>query len=80
MTTHIFITASIEERVKRRYKQFNGKYSKKEIKQTIEKRDRMHEEAGYNQKFDKTVVVDVTDCKTARESAEKVLNNIELKI
>ena len=79
MTCHVFITASLEERVNRRYNQFNGKYTKEQIKDTIQKRDKLHEEAGYNNKNDKTVVVDVTECKSAKESAEKVLKSLNIK-
>ena len=80
MTCHVFITASLEERVNRRYNQFNGKYTKEEIKQTILKRDKLHEKAGYNKKCDKTIIVDVTECKSAKESAEKVLESINDKV
>ena len=80
MTCHVFITASLEERVNRRYNQFKGKYSKDEIKETILKRDKMHELAGYNNSFERTIKVDVTDCKSAKESAEKVLNEIKVFI
>ena len=79
MTYHIFITASLEERVNRRYKQFKGKYTKEQIKETIKKRDEMHEKAGYNNKYEKTIIVDVTECKSAKESAEKVLENMDLQ-
>lgn len=78
MTAHVFITASLEERVERRYKQFKGKYTKEEIKETILKRDKMHEEAGYNNTYERTIKVDVTNCKSAKESAEKVLENIHI--
>lgn len=77
MTAHIFITASLKERVNRRYKQFNGKYTKMEIEKTIIKRDKMHENAGYNNTYEKTIKIDVTNCKTAKESAEKVLHEIK---
>lgn len=80
MTVHVFITASLEERVNRRYNQFNGKYTKEEIKETILKRDKMHEIAGYNSTYEKTVKVDVTDCKSAKESADKVMEAIDTKI
>lgn len=78
MTYHIFITASLEERVNRRYNQFNGKYSKEQIRNTILKRDRLHEQAGYNKKYENTIIVDVTECKSAKESADKVLKELKL--
>lgn len=78
MTAHVFVTASLIERVNRRYKQFQGKFTKAEIEENILKRDRMHEKAGYNKTYEKTVKVDITDCKNPKESAEKVLHAIKL--
>ena len=80
MTAHIFITASLDERVNRRYNQFKGKYTRQEIRETILKRDKMHEEAGYNKTCEKTIKVDVTEYKSARQSAEKILKEINKKI
>ena len=80
MTAHVFITASLDERVNRRYSQFKGKYSKEEIRETILKRDKMHEKAGYNNTYEKTIKVDVTDCKSAKESAKKVMDKLDIKI
>ena len=80
MKVHIFITASLEERVNRRFKQFKGKYTRQQIRDTILKRDRMHEKAGYNEKYENTIIVDVTDCKSAKESAEKILENIKVDV
>lgn len=76
MTYHVYITANLDERVKRRYNQYNGKYSKEEIKQMIIKRDEMHNLAGFNKICEKTIKVDVSECKDANESAKKVLNNM----
>ena len=72
MTAHIYITASLEERVKRRYSQYNGKYSYNEIKEMIVKRDKIHERSGFNKTCDKTIKIDITECKNAKESALKV--------
>ena len=72
MTAHIFITASIEERVNRRYNQYNGKYSKEELKDIIIKRDEMHKKVSILDD-EKHLSVDVTDCKNASESAKKVI-------
>lgn len=73
MDLHLFITASIEERTKRRYKQYNGKYSYDEIRQIIEARDELHKRAGFNKISDRTVTVDLSDCKSAIESAKKAI-------
>lgn len=74
MDLHLFVTADIEERIKRRYNQYKGKYSIEEIKNIILKRDELHNKAGFNKKCNKTVTLDLTDCKNANESAKKALN------
>ncbi len=74
MDLHLFITADIEERIKRRYNQYKGKYSIEEIKNIILTRDELHNKAGFNKKCNKTVTLDLTDCKNANESAKKALN------
>ena len=74
MDLHLFITADIEERIKRRYNQYKGEYSIEEIKNIILKRDELHNKAGFNKKCNKTVTLDLTDCKSANESAKKALN------
>ena len=77
MDLHLFVTADIEERIKRRYNQYKGKYSIEEIKNIILKRDELHNKAGFNKKCNKTVTLDLTDCKSANESAKKTLNLIK---
>ena len=77
MDLHLFVTADIEERIKRRYNQYKGKYSIEEIKNIILKRDELHNKAGFNKKCNKTVTLDLTDCKSANESAKKTLNVIK---
>lgn len=77
MDLHLFVTADIEERIKRRYNQYKGKYSIEEIKNIILKRDELHNKAGFNKKCNKTVTLDLTDCKNANESAKKALNVIK---
>ena len=77
MDLHLFVTADIEERIKRRYNQYKGKYSIEEIKNIILTRDELHNKAGFNKKCNKTVALDLTDCKSANESAKKTLNLIK---
>ncbi len=79
MDYHIYITASLEERAKRRFKEFNEKISFEEIKETILKRDEMHKKAGFNKTCDKTIKVDITECHSAKESAKKILQEMEKK-
>lgn len=73
---HIFVTASLDERVKRKCIQYNGKCDKDEIRNNIIERDKLQEEAGYYKIYDKTIIVDVTNCKSVKESANEVLSKI----
>ena len=75
MDLHIFITASLEERVQRRYNQLKGKYTIDEVRNSIVERDILHEKAGFNETFDKTVKIDVTEDASAKESAKKIFDN-----
>ena len=66
---HFLITASIDERVRRKCIQYNDMEAYEKIKENIMKRDKLQEEAGYYKKYYKTVEIDVTDCKSAEEGA-----------
>ena len=79
VTYHFFITSSIDERIRRKFIQYNGKLSQEQIKETIEKRDKLQKETGYYDIYDNTKIIDVTNCKNVRESCEKVLDNIKLE-
>ncbi len=76
---HLFITASIEKRVERRYKQYDGKYSKEEIRKAIEQRDLLHEKSNFNKHSNVTIELDLTDCNSAEESAKKAIKIIKDK-
>ena len=78
---HLFIEADLEERVKRKAKQYNNK-TFEEIKQNIIKRDELQKEVGYYDISNITKVIDVTECKSIEESTDKVMEilNIPLKI
>lgn len=73
---HFLVTASLEERVRRKCIQYSEEIDKKAIEQNIIQRDKLQEEAGFYQKYDKTIEVDVTDCKNAEEGANKLLEFI----
>ena len=74
---HFFITADISERVNRKMKQyFNTEITKEELMKHIQERDKLQEEAGFYKRYDKTIDIDVTDCKNAEESAKRVLKHI----
>ncbi len=79
MDLHLFITASLESRIKRRFEQYNGKYSLEEVRKMIEERDNLHEKSGFNKICSVTEKVDLTDCNSAKESALKVLDIIKSK-
>jgi len=75
---HFFITADIDERVRRKCMQYENKETFEEIKENILKRDKLQEEAGFYKLSPITTVVDVTECKTVEESTGKVLRKIKL--
>ena len=70
---HLFIEADLEERVKRKMKQYGESANYDEVKQNIVQRDKLQEKAGYYNIHDKTIRVDVTDCNTVKKATEKVL-------
>lgn len=75
---HFFIVADLEERVRRKCMQYENKESKQEIRENIMRRDELQKKSGFYEYSPKTIEVDVTDCKTVQESADKVLQNIKL--
>lgn len=77
---HIFITADLDERVNRKYNQYKGEISKEELKNHISKRDELQELSGFYKKYENTIIIDVTKCKSVEESTKKVLDSIKNKI
>lgn len=75
---HFLITASLDERVRRKCIQYNDMEAYEKIKENITKRDKLQEEAGYYKKYDKTIEIDVTVCKSAEEGANIILNKIDM--
>lgn len=74
---HFFVTADIETRVDRKMHQYtNEKITREELKRHIEERDSLQEQAGFYKRYDKTIDVDVSECKSAEESAMKILEKI----
>ena len=70
---HLFITASLDERVKRKASQYNSK-TIEEIRENIVKRDELQKEVGYYDLNEITKVIDVTDCKSKEESTDMVMD------
>ena len=77
VTYHFFINASIEERTNRKYMQYNKEIPKEQIKEMIQVRDELQEKSGYYKIYPQTKVIDVTNCKSAKESEKLVLGNIK---
>lgn len=74
---HFFITASLEERIKRKMNQYGDISNYEDIKQNIIKRDELQKKAGYYTIYDNTIEVDVTECTSADESVLKVMKYIK---
>lgn len=72
---HFLITASLEERVRRKAIQYND-VDLEELKEHITKRDELQEKSGFYKIYPNTIKVDVTDCKTVEDSTNKVCDYI----
>jgi cytidylate kinase len=76
---HFFITADLDERVKRKCTQYNNKEEYEEIKNNIIQRDELQEKAGFYKLSPNTIELDVTKCKSVEESTDLLLSKINLK-
>lgn len=74
---HFLITASIEERVKRKAIQYGENANLEELKKHIIIRDELQEKAGFYKVKENTIKVDVTDCKSVKESTYKLCEYIQ---
>lgn len=77
VTKHFFIDASIEERTNRKYMQYNKEIPKEQVREMIQARDELQEKSGYYKIYPQTIVLNVTNCKNAKEAAQMVLENIK---
>lgn len=75
---HFFITADLDERVRRKCIQYKGIETQKEIKENIIKRDELQRKAGFYDFSPITIKLDVTNCKSVKESTNLVLSKIKL--
>lgn len=73
---HLFLTATLEERVNRKCIQYNNQQEKEEIEKNIVQRDKLQEEAGFYEISPKTIVIDVTECNSILAATDKVLKSI----
>lgn len=77
---HFFITASLDERVKRKASQYGENANLEELKEHIMLRDELQRKAGFYDLNEKTIKVDVTDCKSVKESTDKLLQYINKEV
>ncbi|MBQ9659486.1 MAG: (d)CMP kinase [Clostridia bacterium] len=74
---HFFITADLDERVRRKSIQYKNKIQLNVLKEHIETRDRLQENSGFYKIYPNTIKIDVTDCMTIKDSTNKVLLKID---
>ena len=79
MDYHLFITASLDERVKRKCIQYKEKEDIKAVKKNIRARDFLQKLAGFYKIYPNTIKIDVTECKSVEESTNKVLEYCKIK-
>ena len=77
VTYHFFIEASIDERTNRKYMQYNKEIPKEQIKEMIQARDELQKKSGYYDIYPQTRIIDVTNCKSAKEAERLVLENMK---
>ena len=74
---HFLITASLEERVRRKAIQYGEHANLQGLEEHIKTRDGLQEKSGFYNLGKNTIKVDVTECKNAKESTDKVCEYIE---
>lgn len=74
---HFLITASLEERINRKNIQYGKNIDLEQLKNHIIERDKLQEEAGFYKEYEKTIKIDVTECKNIQESTDKVFKYIK---
>ena len=77
---HIFVKASLKERVKRKTYQYTGKEEIRGVRRNIILRDLLQRLAGFYKIYKNTIVLDVTDCKSVSESTDKLEEIINNKV
>lgn len=76
---HLFIIADLDERVKRKNMQYPD-VPAEEVRKNIIERDVLQKKAGYYDLEEKTEVIDVTECTNIKESTDKILEVLDLKL
>lgn len=80
VTYHFFIDASLEERTNWKYMQYNKEIPKEQIKEMIKLRDELQEKSGYYVIYPQTKILDVTNCKSAKEAEKLVLESMKREV
>lgn len=75
---HFLLIADIDERVRRKIGQYEGKITEQELKKHIEERDKLQQESGYYKIHPITRVIDVTNFKTPEVTMNKLLEYINI--
>ena len=75
---HFLLIADIDERVRRKIGQYEGKITEQELKKHIEERDKLQQESGYYKIHPITRVIDVTNFKTPEDTMNKLLEYINV--
>lgn len=75
---HFLLIADIDERVRRKIGQYEGKITEQELKKHIKERDKLQQESGYYKIHPITRVIDVTNFKTPEDTMNKLLEYINI--
>ncbi len=73
---HFFITADLQERIRRKCIQYKNELTKQEVEENILKRDELQEKAGFYKLHKNTITIDVTHAKTIKEATKMILEQI----
>lgn len=74
---HFLLVADLNERVKRKYHQYEGKITMEELKQHIKQRDNFQMKSGYYKIHPITKVIDVTKCENIEDEANEIMKYIK---
>ena len=76
---HLFIIADVDVRAERKHNQYS-EITIEEVRKNIIERDMLQKKAGYYDLHEISQVIDVTDCKSVKESTDRVLEALDLSI
>ena len=76
---HLFIIADLDVRAERKHMQY-PEITVEDVRKNIIERDMLQKRAGYYDLHEISQVIDVTKCKSIKESTDKVLDALDLNI